>query len=84
MRLDCMTNAAIVIQKNARMYLARKHFIHTRNLIVMVQSTVRGMFARKNARYIRQTNAAKVIQTEWRRYQAYSSYQKKRNAAIVF
>lgn len=54
--------AAICIQKNVRMWLARKKFIEIKDAAVKIQAGYRGMAARKEYRLLRQTKAATIIQ----------------------
>jgi len=54
--------AAICIQKNVRMWLARKKFLEIKDAAVKIQAGYRGMAARKEYRLRRQTKAATIIQ----------------------
>lgn len=54
--------AAICIQKNVRMWLARKKYIETKEAAIKIQSGYRGMAARKEHRFRRQTKAVIIMQ----------------------
>ena len=54
--------AAVCIQKNVRMWLARKKFIEVKDAAVKIQAGFRGMAARKECRCRRQSKAATLIQ----------------------
>lgn len=54
--------AAICIQKNVQMWLARKKYVETKEAAIKIQSGYRGMAARKEHRFRRQTKAVIIMQ----------------------
>lgn len=54
--------AALRIQTNLRMYIARKDYKELLSSSVTIQAGLRGMAARKELHFRRQTRAATVIQ----------------------
>lgn len=57
--------AAIKIQKNSRRHNARKAYRKLQVSVLMVQTVLRAMDARKRFRFRKQTEAAIVIQVEF-------------------
>lgn len=55
---------AICIQKNVRMWLARKRFLANKDAVARTQTGCRRMASRKEIRFRRQTKAATIIQVQ--------------------
>ncbi|KAJ8751015.1 hypothetical protein K2173_016196 [Erythroxylum novogranatense] len=73
-RAEVLGNAARIIQRQIRTYIARKEFIVLRQAAVHLQSHCRGVFARKLYEQLRRQAAALKIQKNFRRYTARKSY----------
>ncbi|KAG1455490.1 hypothetical protein G6F56_007054 [Rhizopus delemar] len=74
LRSDKLNESAMILQKNARGYLARLRYLRVKKLVLALQSIARRQFAKHKMELIRQEHAATVIQTNWRRYIARKRY----------
>ncbi|XP_044485925.1 myosin-17-like isoform X2 [Mangifera indica] len=82
-RAEVLGNAARIIQRQSRTYIARKEFISLRNAAIMLQSYLRGEMARKLYEQLRREAAALKIQKNFRLYIARTSYLTVRLAVIT-
>lgn len=67
-RQDKLGHASTIIQRHMRGYLARLRYQQGLAAVRRLQAGARGMLARKEARFRRQTKAATVVQSAWRRH----------------
>ncbi|XP_024543080.1 myosin-11 [Selaginella moellendorffii] len=81
-RAELLGNAARVIQRQVRTYLARKEFLAIRKAAVCVQAHWRGRCARKLYESMRREAAAICIQKHVRRWHHQKEFQRTRKAAI--
>ncbi|XP_030953019.1 myosin-17-like isoform X1 [Quercus lobata] len=82
-RAEVLGNAARIIQRQSRTYLARKEFVALRKAVIQLQSCLRGILARKLYEQLRQEAAALMIQKNFRRYIVLKSYSTVRLSAIT-
>ncbi|KAF3960594.1 hypothetical protein CMV_014708, partial [Castanea mollissima] len=82
-RAEVLGNAARIIQRQSRTYLARKEFVALRKAVIQLQSCLRGILARKLYEQLRQEAAALMIQKNFRRYIVLKSYSTVRSSAIT-
>ncbi|ORE01922.1 hypothetical protein BCV72DRAFT_62883 [Rhizopus microsporus var. microsporus] len=82
LRSDKLNMCATAIQKHARRYLARLHYMRVRKLVLMLQSVARRELGKQKLELLRQEHAATVIQTNWRRYIARKRYLKIRGFIV--
>ncbi|KAL6535163.1 hypothetical protein OROMI_026537 [Orobanche minor] len=73
-RAQVLGRSACIIQKKARSYLARRHFISLRMSAVQIQAFCRGKVARHIYEHMRRTAAALKIQKEARTFLARKAY----------
>ncbi|KAJ4823434.1 hypothetical protein Tsubulata_039524 [Turnera subulata] len=73
-RAEVLGNAARIIQRQMRTYIARKEFFSLREAAICLQSYCRGVSARKLYEHLRMEAAALKIQKNFRRYTARKSY----------
>ncbi|CAG0891502.1 unnamed protein product, partial [Cyprideis torosa] len=69
-RLAC----CVLIQKNIRMFIQRKKYLEIRRSVLVIQSRIRGMQARKLAQHLRETRAAIILQKHVRRFLAQRAF----------
>ena len=82
LRQEKLNKAALEIQKHIRGFVARRQFQRTKAAVLALQAGTRGMFARKQARFRRQTKACVKIQAKHRGRAARKEYLQTRAAAI--
>lgn len=82
-RAEVLGNAARIIQRQIRTYIARKEFITTRQAAIQMQSCWRGILARKLYEQLRRQAAALKIQKNFRCYVAWKSYSTLQHSAIT-
>ncbi|KAA8534806.1 hypothetical protein F0562_029752 [Nyssa sinensis] len=82
-RAEVLGNAAKIIQRQTRTYIARKEFISLRKAAIQLQSCWRGILACKLYEQLRQQAAAVKIQKNFRRYIDRKSYLAVRLSAIT-
>ncbi|KAI8337239.1 P-loop containing nucleoside triphosphate hydrolase protein [Chlamydoabsidia padenii] len=68
LRTDRWAEVAIIIQKNARRYIARQRYKKIQAFIIKVQQVARKKHGQANIQRLRQSKAATVIQSYWRMY----------------
>lgn len=73
-RAEVLGNAARIIQRQSRTYIARKEFIALRKAAVTMQSCLRGKLACKLYEQLRREASALKIQKNFRQYVARQSY----------
>ncbi|KAB1209380.1 Myosin-17 [Morella rubra] len=73
-RAEVIGNAARIVQRQSRTYLARKEFLVLRKAAIQLQSCLRGILARKLYENVRRQAAALMIQKNFRRYMVRQSY----------
>ncbi|KAK9815009.1 hypothetical protein WJX73_004719 [Symbiochloris irregularis] len=83
MRTELMASSAIVLQRYARGFLARRRYQRIRKAIITLQAGVRGFLARLEARRARRLRAAVHVQTAWRMHRARSRYLRVRAAVLT-
>lgn len=82
-RAEVLSNAAKVIQRQIRTYIARKEFVALRKAAIHLQTLWRGKLARKLYELIKREAAAIKIQKNVRGYHARKTYTQLRSSAIV-
>ncbi|KAG6658241.1 myosin-17-like [Carya illinoinensis] len=82
-RAEVLGNAARIIQRQSRTYIARKEFLELRKAGIQLQSCLRGILARKLYEQLRREAAALMIQKNFRRYIIRKSYLTVRLSAIT-
>ncbi|KAI6679691.1 hypothetical protein NL676_033572 [Syzygium grande] len=82
-RAEVLGNAARIIQRQSRTYIARKEFIALRKAAIMMQSCLRGKLACKLYEQLRREASALKIQKNFRQYVARKSYLSVRLSAIT-
>ncbi|CAI9100665.1 OLC1v1037811C1 [Oldenlandia corymbosa var. corymbosa] len=82
-RAEVLGNAARIIQRQIRTYIARKEFITIRQAAIQLQSCWRGMLACKLFEQLQREAAALKIQKNFRCYVAFKSYSTLRLSAIT-
>nr|DAD49059.1 TPA_asm: hypothetical protein HUJ06_018996 [Nelumbo nucifera] len=82
-RAEVLGNAARIIQRQIRTYIARKEFISLRKSAIHLQSRWRGKMACKLYEQLRREAGAVKIQKNFRRYTARKSYIRLRLSAIT-
>ncbi|KAI9300839.1 P-loop containing nucleoside triphosphate hydrolase protein [Cunninghamella echinulata] len=82
LRNDRWAEVAILIQKNVRRFLARKHYKRIQELIIKVQQVARKKHAQAKLQELRQIKAAIVIQSHWKRYKARKEFLERRHFII--
>ncbi|KAF4363551.1 hypothetical protein F8388_002092 [Cannabis sativa] len=82
-RAEVLGNAARIIQRQIRTYIARKEFIEFRQAAIKLQSYLRGIFARELYEKLRREAGAIQIQKNFRLYTSRKSYLAVRLAAIT-
>ncbi|CAM6090837.1 unnamed protein product [Calypogeia fissa] len=82
-RAEVLSNAARIVQRQVRTFLAQKEFRAKRKAAITIQAHWRGRLARKLYQSMREEAAAVCIQKNIRRWQAQKSYHKNRKATIV-
>ncbi|KAJ0110865.1 hypothetical protein Patl1_01663 [Pistacia atlantica] len=75
--------SSLRIQRDFRMYIARKAYKDLCSSASCIQTGMRGMAARNELRFRRQTQAAIIIQSQCRKYLARLHYMKLKKAAIT-
>ncbi|XP_059432809.1 myosin-17-like [Corylus avellana] len=73
-RSEVLGNAAKIIQRQSRTYIARKEFVALRKAAIQLQSCLRGILARKLFEQLRREAAALTIQKNFQRYIVQKSY----------
>ncbi|KAF5458800.1 hypothetical protein F2P56_022803, partial [Juglans regia] len=73
-RAEVLGNAARIIQRQSRTYIARKEFLELRKAGIQLQSCLRGILARKLYEQLRREAAALTIQKNFRRYIIQKAY----------
>ncbi|KAH9763210.1 Myosin-17 [Citrus sinensis] len=81
-RAEVLGNAARIIQRQIRTYIARKEFIALRKAAIVLQSYWRGILACKLYEQLRREAAALKIQKNFHSYTARTSYLTARSSAI--
>ncbi|GKB78958.1 myosin-17-like protein, partial [Tanacetum coccineum] len=82
-RAEVLGNAARIIQRQMRTYIARKEYISIRKAAIQLQACWRGLSACKQFEQLRREAAAVKIQKDFRRFVASTSYQTLRVSAIA-
>uniref|UniRef100_A0A2N9HFS8 Myosin motor domain-containing protein n=1 Tax=Fagus sylvatica TaxID=28930 RepID=A0A2N9HFS8_FAGSY len=82
-RAQVLGNAARIIQRQSRTYLAQKEFLALRKAAIQLQSCLRGTLARKLYEQLRREAAALMIQKHFQRYIVQKSYSTSRLSAIT-
>ncbi|KAG0174050.1 Myosin type-2 heavy chain 1 [Apophysomyces sp. BC1034] len=82
LRTDRWNECAIILQKNMRRFIARIHYLRTKELVMKLQQIARQKMGVRKLELLRQEKAAVVIQKYWRRYIVRKRYLKQR-ALIV-
>ncbi|KAG7988682.1 hypothetical protein I3843_03G199800 [Carya illinoinensis] len=82
-RAEVLGNAARIIQRQSRTYIARREFLEIRKAAIQLQSCLRGILARKLYEQLRREAAALMMQKNFRRYNVRKSYLKVRLSAIT-
>ncbi|KAI9319339.1 P-loop containing nucleoside triphosphate hydrolase protein [Dichotomocladium elegans] len=82
LRTDRWNEVAIILQKNARRFIARHRYVKIMDLITRLQQIARTKVAKKELERLRQERAAITIQKYWRRYIARKWYLKQREIII--
>ncbi|KAM7513013.1 hypothetical protein LguiB_011888 [Lonicera macranthoides] len=82
-RAEVLGNAARIIQRQSRTYIARREFISLRKAAIQLQSCWRGLSACKLYEQLRQEAGAVKIQKNFRSFVARKSYLAKRQSAIT-
>ena len=82
LRQEKLNAAAVVIQRHVRGFVASRQFGRTKAAVLALQAGTRGMFARREARFRRQTKASIKIQTRFRGRAARKQYLQTRAAAV--
>lgn len=67
-RSQKLRECAVLMQRMIRGWLVRKRFLKIKESILRLQRYSRGFLARRRYLHLRQTKAATVIQTAWRRH----------------
>lgn len=67
-RSQKLRECAVLMQRMIRGWLVRKRFLRIKAAILALQTYSRGYLARRHYLWMRQTRAATVVQTAWRRY----------------
>ncbi|CAN8292826.1 unnamed protein product [Cochlearia groenlandica] len=83
-RAEVLGNAAILIQGQFRMCVARKKFYLIRNAAIVLQSFLQGEIARAVYKKMKMEAAALRVQKNYRHYIARRSFFATRSSAIVF
>ncbi|XP_062148576.1 myosin-17-like isoform X2 [Alnus glutinosa] len=73
-RAEVLGNAAKIIQRQSRTYIARKEFVALRKAAIQLQSCLRGILARELFEQLRREAAALTIQKNFRRCIVRKSY----------
>ncbi|PKI58889.1 hypothetical protein CRG98_020728 [Punica granatum] len=76
--------ASIRIQKYGRGRIARKFYTGLQGSAIIIQSGLRAMAAWQEYGFQRRSKAATVVQTEWRRFKALSTYRRQKQATLTF
>ncbi|XP_041007508.1 myosin-17-like isoform X1 [Juglans microcarpa x Juglans regia] len=82
-RAEVLGNAARIIQRQSRTYIARKEFLELRKAGIQLQSCLRGILARKLYEQLRREAAALTIQKNFQRYIIQKAYLTVRLSAIT-
>ncbi|KAJ9077392.1 Myosin type-2 heavy chain 1 [Entomophthora muscae] len=82
LRNDKINNCAILIQKNVRRMLCRRHYHRLRFTVVVCRTQNINKFARNIIALFRRSQAARLLQTRIRSYLAHKSYQTRRESII--
>ncbi|KAK4785846.1 hypothetical protein SAY86_002535 [Trapa natans] len=82
-RAEVLGNAAKIIQRQTRTYIARREFISMRKATIKLQTHWRGKLARIVFEKMRREAAAVNIQKNFRRYVSRTSYLAARSSAIT-
>lgn len=82
-RAEVLGNAARVIQRRVRTFLAQKELKSLRKAAICAQAHWRGKLARKLYENMKRESAAIVIQKHVRRWRAQKAYKKMRAAAVI-
>ncbi|CAI9293166.1 unnamed protein product [Lactuca saligna] len=82
-RAEVLGNAARIIQRQMRTYIARKEYISIRKAAIQLQACWRGLSACKQFEQLRRQAAAVKIQKNFRCFVASKSYQTLRVSAIT-
>ena len=83
LRSDKLRQCGIMIQKHVKGWLQRKRYRKITKSVCLLQKYGRGLLARRYARFLRETWAAKTIQKRWRGYQVRRHYTSVRKAVII-
>ena len=75
-RTEMLNKGSTAIQKNIRAWLQRRRYIRTLRATLVIQSFIRGYFARRKARNLRVFRAAIVLQKCFRRFKAQIRFRK--------
>ncbi|XP_076957168.1 myosin-17-like [Bidens hawaiensis] len=82
-RAEVLGNAARIIQRQMRTYIARKEYISIRKAAIQLQACWRALSARKQFEQLRREAAAVNIQKDFRCFVAKNSYQTLRASAVT-
>ncbi|CAL5369487.1 unnamed protein product [Camellia sinensis] len=91
-RIEVLRRSSSIIQRKIHSYMARKTFVLVRRSAIQIQSVhrelareagMRGMVARDELRFRRQTKAVIIVQSHCRKYLACLHYTKLKKAAIT-
>lgn len=72
--MEVLNRASVVIQAHGRRFIAKKYYVNTLTLIVVVQCAIRRYLAYKSVNEIRRNSAASKIQKYARRRGARIAY----------
>ncbi|KAK0309996.1 Myosin type-2 heavy chain 1 [Friedmanniomyces endolithicus] len=84
LRTNRLSAAAVMIQKNLRALHQRKQYLEICESLLVFQSFMRGLLARKRAQEARRRKSATAIQRVWRGQKARKAYVRQRNHLVVF
>ncbi|XP_076945261.1 myosin-17-like [Bidens hawaiensis] len=82
-RAEVLGNAARIIQRQMRTYIARKEYISMRKAAIQLQACWRALSACKQFEQLRREAAAVKIQKDFRCFVAKNSYQTLRASAVI-
>ncbi|ORZ20537.1 P-loop containing nucleoside triphosphate hydrolase protein [Absidia repens] len=78
LRTDRWTEVAVVIQKNARRYIARQRYKKIQAFIIKLQQVARKKHGQTTIQQLRKSKAATVIQSYWRMHMVRKAYLERR------
>ncbi|KAG2221465.1 hypothetical protein INT45_005006 [Circinella minor] len=82
LRTDRLTEVAIILQKNARRFIARRRYLRILKVVTQLQQVIRKKIGQAKLDQLRREKAAITIQKYWRRYAARKWYLKQRSIII--